>query len=85
MISSSRMDGVAALLIARFNSRRVRLISRWLRMAFASRDMSTILSLNGFPCLEGHKSNAGRRWDIPELVAGPRVAASMTRRDACAG
>ena len=46
MISSSRMDGVAALLIARFSSRRVRLISRWLRMAFESRDMSTILSVN---------------------------------------
>jgi hypothetical protein len=32
MISSSRIDGVVALLMARFNSRRVRLISWWLRI-----------------------------------------------------
>jgi hypothetical protein len=32
------------LLIARFNSRRVRLISRWLRMTLTRRDIATILS-----------------------------------------
>jgi hypothetical protein len=44
MINSSRIDGVVALLIARFSSRRVRLISRWLRMALKRRDTATILS-----------------------------------------
>ena len=39
------MAGVEAFAIARFSSRRVRLISRRLRMALARRDMATILSI----------------------------------------
>ena len=38
------MAGVAAFAIARFNSRRVRLISWWLRMTLMRRDIATILS-----------------------------------------
>lgn len=38
------MAGVAALAIARFNSRRVRVISWWLRMTLMRRDILTILS-----------------------------------------
>jgi hypothetical protein len=45
MINSSRIAGVVALLIARFNSRRVRLASRWLQMALKRCDIATVLSI----------------------------------------
>jgi hypothetical protein len=55
---------VEALLIARFNSRRVRLISRWLRMAFVRRDICDH-PFYEFLRFEDHLFNAGYRWDIP--------------------
>jgi hypothetical protein len=64
MISSSRRDGVAALLIARFNSRRVRLISRWLRMTLTRRDIATILSQILF-AFEDHLLNGSWALNIP--------------------
>ena len=97
MISSSRRDGVAALLIARFNSRRVRLISWWLRMTLTRRDIATILSqiLLSF---EDHLFNGGWALNIPVVSwsgarsglanlrsVGRSGAASTLRRDARAG
>ena len=62
------MAGVAALAIARFNSRRVRLISWWLRMTLMRRDIVTILSSTrvfGIFEFEDHLCNAGRGRNIP--------------------
>jgi hypothetical protein len=62
------MAGVAALAIARFNSRRVRLISWWLRMTLMRRDIVTILSSTrvfGIFEFEDHLCNARQGCDIP--------------------
>ena len=76
------MAGVAALAIARFNSRRVRLISWWLRMTLMRRDIVTILSSTrvfGIFEFEDHLCNAGRGRDIPvDRASGPARALRST-------
>ena len=74
------MAGVAALAIARFNSRRVRLISWWLRMTLMRRDIVTILSSTrvfGIFEFEDHWCNAGRGRDIPVDRAERRLLGDL--------
>jgi len=66
MISSSRMAGVEAFAIARFNSRRVRAISRRLRMTLTRRDIATILSQLLF-AFEDHLFNGSWALNIPVI------------------
>ena len=76
------MAGVAALAIARFNSRRVRLISWWLRMTLMRRDIVTILSSTrvfGIFEFEDHLCNAGRGRDIPVDRAERRLLGAFQR------
>ena len=80
MISSSRIAGVAALEMARFSSERVRLISRWLRMAFARRDMMAVpfgyFGIETFDietiAFNARAAGLFRCADTPITVEGPR-------------
>jgi hypothetical protein len=71
------MAGVAAFAIARFNSRRVRLMSWWLRMTLMRRDIVTILSaleVFGIFEFEDHKCNGSGPCDIPADRVERRLA-----------